>query len=49
MIENGTNIVAVKEILGHSSQDMTMRYAHPGDSLKDALEGIVIKTINFID
>ncbi len=38
MIENGANIVAVKEILGHSSLDMTMRYAHPGDSLKDALE-----------
>jgi len=38
MIENGANIVAVKEILGHSSLDMTMRYAHPGDSLKDAVE-----------
>jgi len=40
MIENGANIVAVKEILGHSSLDMTMRYAHPEDSLKDALENI---------
>ncbi len=38
MIENGANIVAVKEILGHSSLDMTMRYAHPEDSLKDAVE-----------
>jgi len=38
MIESGANIVAVKEILGHSSLDMTMRYAHPEDSLKEAVE-----------
>jgi len=38
MIECGANIVAVKEILGHSSLDMTMRYAHPEKSMKDALE-----------
>jgi len=38
MIEHGANIVAVKEILGHSSLDMTMRYAHPEDSLKEAVE-----------
>jgi len=38
MIESGANIVAVKEILGHSSLEMTMRYAHPEDSLKDAVE-----------
>jgi site-specific recombinase XerD len=46
MIENGANIVAVKEILGHSSLDMTMRYAHPQDSLKDAIEGIVSVNLN---
>jgi len=40
MIENGANIVAVKEILGHSSLEMTMRYAHPEDSLKDAVESL---------
>jgi len=42
MIENGANIVAVKEILGHSSLDMTMRYAHPGDSVKDAVEKLAL-------
>jgi len=40
MIESGYSIVAVKEILGHSSLDMTMRYAHPNESLKNALEGL---------
>jgi hypothetical protein len=29
MIEDGTDIMTVKEILGHSSIQMTMRYAHP--------------------
>ena len=45
MIESGANIVAVKEILCHSSLDMTMRYAHPGDSMKDALEQLT-KNVN---
>ena len=40
MVENTGNIVAVKEILGHSSLDMTMRYAHPNDSLKGAVESL---------
>ena len=40
MIELGASVVAVKEILGHSSLDMTMRYAHPNESLKTALEGL---------
>ena len=34
------NIVAVSNILGHSSLQMTMRYAHPQDSLKEAVEGL---------
>jgi len=38
MIENGANIVAVSKILGHSDIKITMRYAHPEDSLKDAVE-----------
>jgi len=38
MIEHGANIVAVSRILGHASLDMTMRYAHPEESLKDAVE-----------
>jgi len=41
MIENGANIVAVSRILGHSSLDMTMRYAHPEESLKEAVEKLV--------
>jgi integrase len=40
MVEANIPIVAVKEILGHSSLDMTMRYAHPHDSLKDAVESL---------
>ena len=43
MIELGASIVAVKEILGHSTLDMTMRYAHPNESLKTALEGLSIR------
>ena len=40
MIESGFSIVAVKEILGHASLDMTMRYAHPNESIKSTLEGL---------
>jgi len=40
MIESGFSIVAVKEMLGHASLDMTMRYAHPNESLRSALEGL---------
>lgn len=40
MIESGFSIVAVKEILGHASLDMTMRYANPDVSLRNALEGL---------
>jgi len=38
MIENGANIVAVSRILGHADLKTTMRYAHPEDSLSDAVE-----------
>jgi len=38
MIENGANIVAVSKILGHSDVKITMRYAHPEESLKEAVE-----------
>jgi integrase len=40
MIELGFSIVAVKEILGHASLEMTMRYAHPNESVRTALEGL---------
>ena len=36
------NIVAVNKILGHSSLQMTMRYAHPEDSLKEAVESLSV-------
>lgn len=38
MIEAGASIVAVNKILGHSDIKTTMRYTHPEDSVKDALE-----------
>ena len=40
MIESGANIVAISKILGHSDIKTTMRYTHPEDSLKDALESL---------
>ncbi|MCZ6638783.1 MAG: site-specific integrase, partial [Candidatus Dadabacteria bacterium] len=36
------NIVAVNKILGHSSLQMTMRYAHPEDSLKETVESLSV-------
>lgn len=38
MIESGVSIVAVSKILGHADLKTTMRYAHPEDSLKGAVE-----------
>jgi integrase len=38
MIEAGASIVAVSKILGHSDIKMTMRYAHPDNSLREAVE-----------
>ncbi len=40
MVESGANIVAISKILGHSDIKTTMRYTHPEDSLKDALESL---------
>ena len=38
MVEKGANIAAVSRMLGHSSWNTTMRYAHPVDSLREAAE-----------
>ena len=38
MIESGVSIVAVSKILGHSDIKMTMRYTHPDNSLREAVE-----------
>lgn len=40
MVESGANIVAISKILGHSDIKTTMRYTHPEDSLKGALESL---------
>lgn len=40
MVGGTGNIVAVKEILDHSSLEMTMRYAHPHDSLLEAVNAL---------
>jgi site-specific recombinase XerC len=40
MVESTGNIVAVNKILGHADFKTTMRYAHPHDSLKDAVESL---------
>jgi site-specific recombinase XerC len=38
MVESDANIVAVSLILGHAALNTTMRYAHPDNSLKEAVE-----------
>ncbi len=38
MIEKGVSIIAVNKSLGHADSKTTMRYAHPDDSLKDAVK-----------
>jgi len=38
MAENGANIIAVKEICGHSDIKTTLKYFHPDRSLKEAVE-----------
>jgi len=42
MIESGVNIVAVSKILGHSDIRTTMRYAHPDNSLREAVEKLAL-------
>jgi hypothetical protein len=39
---NGSDLVTVKEILGHSDISMTVRYSHPSDKRKmEAVEKLV--------
>ncbi len=47
MIESDVHIEKVSKILGHSSIQMTMRYAHPEDSLRDAVETLANFTSNY--
>ncbi len=46
MAEEGVGIDKVSKILGHSTLNMTMRYSHPDDSLKDAVEKLGNYTLN---
>jgi integrase len=42
MVEAGVDLVTVSKILGHSSIQMTMRYAHPTpENMKRAVERLV--------
>lgn len=45
MVEAGISIVAVNKILGHADLKTTMRYAHPDNSLVDAVESLT--KVNF--
>src|ERR1700757_1173892 len=38
MVESGIGIDKVSKILGHSNIQMTMRYSHPDNSLREAVE-----------
>jgi len=39
-VEAGAPIVAISKILGHSSLQTTMRYAHPDESLRETVEKV---------
>lgn len=50
MIESGASIVAVSRILGHADLKTTMRYAHPEDTLKNAVESLATyNPVSFTD
>jgi len=41
LVNNGTNLLLVKEILGHADFKMTTRYSHPAaDSIRQAMVGL---------
>jgi integrase len=40
MVESGFGIDKVSKILGHSNINMTMRYSHPDNSLREAVESL---------
>jgi integrase len=39
-------LVAISKILGHSDIKTTMRYAHPDDSIREALENLTSLSSN---
>ena len=40
MVEEGREIVDVSKALGHADINLTMRYHHPGKSLRKTVEGL---------
>ena len=49
LIENGVDVVTVKELLGHSSLVVTQRYTHSNSNLKKAaVESLVKETEEMI-
>jgi site-specific recombinase XerD len=41
LVQSGVDLYTVQKLLGHSSIEMTQRYAHLSDSgLKDAVRGL---------
>ena len=42
--EQGVPVQVIKEILGHADIRTTMRYVHPGDSVRDALELLAVSS-----
>ena len=43
MVEKGIDLVTVKDILGHTSINTTMRYAHPVPEIKQKAVDILSK------
>jgi integrase len=41
LVQNGTSLQVVAEILGHSSLEMTQRYAHLGERWHDEVRGVM--------
>ncbi len=48
-VTGGTDLVTVKEILGHASIEMTMRYAHPTTEGKMGAVNVIEKQMEDLD
>jgi integrase len=44
LIEHGVNLITVKDLLGHSSVEITQRYTHPNESLKKEAVAALVPT-----
>jgi len=43
LVENGVDIITVKDLLGHSTVKMTERYTHPNQDLKKKAVEVLVK------